>query len=146
METIRKEQLLLDFTNDKKVMLEILHNNRKVFDYIIKKDKTSRDTIYLIQKVIKDFIEETFYFDDSIKTKEELLELVKDYDLIEYIDSLVDIYDEDIVNSYIYFQEYVEKVEWDVDILEIIKVWQFNWYSRFYEDIKNEFIKFLEKC
>ncbi len=146
METIRKEQLLLDFTNDKKVMLEILHNNRRVFDYIIRKDKTSIDIIYLIQKVIKDFIEETFYFDDSIKTKDELLELVRDYDLIEYIDSLVDIYDEDLINSYNSFQEYIEKVEWDVDILEIIKVWQFNWYSKFYEDIKNEFIKFLKKC
>jgi hypothetical protein len=61
--------------------------------------------------LINDFIKETFYFDDSIKTNKELLKLVKNYELTEYIDLEIDIYDEDLINSYTYFQEYTDKIE-----------------------------------
>lgn len=35
--------------------------------------------------LINDFIKETFYFDEDIKTNKELLELMKSYELTEYI-------------------------------------------------------------
>ena len=54
------------------------------------------------------------------------------------------IYDEDLINSYKYFQEYTDKVDWDPDINLIMKEAQFEWYSNLYEEIKNKFITNLE--
>jgi len=142
MNTLNKAQLLNDFLNKNDIISEILSANRKVFYYIIKDDKTWKTGIELMKDLITDFIKETFYFDEDVKTKEELLKLVEEYDLTEYIDWLIDIYDEDLVNSYSYFQEFVEEWE-DPDILDKLKNAQYYWYSKLFEDIQNDFRIFL---
>jgi len=145
MENINKEKLLEEFLSNKEIVYKLLSENRKVFDYIIKWDKTWKTGIELMEEEIKDFIEETFFYDNDLNTKEELLESIEDYDLYEYIDWKIDIYDEDLLNSYTYFQEFVEKEEQASDLLEILKKAQFDWYEKFYEDIRNEFVEFLGK-
>jgi len=123
---------------------EILVDNRKVFDYIIKNNKTWKTWIELMKELIIDFIKENFYFDEDIKTKEQLLKLVEEFDLSEYIDWLIDIYDEDLINSYIYFQEFID--DWEKsDVLEVLSIAQYDWYSKIFESIKERVKIFLEK-
>ena len=144
MKNINKEELLKKFISNKDVILNLLIENRKVFDYTTKNNKTWKTRIELMNSLISDFIKETFYFDETIKTNNELLELVKNYNLFEFIDWEIDIYDEDLGNSYVFFQEYTDKIEWDNDINTTLKEAQFNWYSKLYEEVKTEFIKSLE--
>ncbi len=140
MPNINKKELLEDFISNKEIINKILLENRKVFDYIIKDEKTSKTWTELMKVLINDFIKETFYFYEDIKTNKELLKLVKDYELTEYIDWKIDIYDEDLINSYRYFQEYTDKIEWDFDINLIMKEAQFEWYAKIYEDIKKHLL------
>ena len=144
MKNINKKELLTKFISNKDILSNILRENRKVFDYIIKDSKSWKTWIELMEILISDFIEETFFFEDIIKSNEELLKIVKNYDLSEYIDWKIDIYDEDLSSSYIYFQDFADENEKYFNITKIMNQAQFDWYSEIYEEIKTEFIKFLE--
>ena len=143
MTNINREELVKDFISNEEIIGSILLENRRVFDYSIKNIQNSKTGIELMKDLISDFIKEIFFFDKTINNKEDFFHLVKEYDLNEYIDWLVDIYDEDLVSSYLYFKEYVDICEWDEDIIEIMQRAQFIWFTILFENIKQEFSVYL---
>ena len=147
MKNINKEKIILEFVSNKSLLNEILSENKGVFDYITREKKVNKLSIELLKDVISDFINETFYCLENIKTKKKLLKIVKDYSLTEYVESKIDKSPEVLFESYKYFQKYIDSIEWpyDYDMFWVINEAQYSWYYDFYKKIKNSFVKFLSE-
>lgn len=144
MTNINRDTLVENFISNKELIISILLENRKVFDYSIRYIQNTKTGIELMKDLITDFIDEAFYFEETIKNKKVFIDLVDNYDLSEYIDWLVDIYDEDLMVSYSYFQDYTEICEWDEYMVEIMQKAQFDWYTELFEAIRNKFLTYLK--
>lgn len=146
-ETIYKEDLLNDFLEDSGMITYLNWENDKVIDYLWKKYWYNSNW----DKAYRDFIEENFYYyldDENAEFDENILkkwiEDIKEFETNDYIDWLIDVYDEDLIQSYKYFQEWTDTYEIDENNIEIMTRAQWEWYSILFNDIKYNFIKFLE--
>ena len=75
---------------------------------------------------------------------------IEECDLYEYVDDLVDIYDEDLINSYFYFNTNIELDDYwisdedDDIIIKVLKQAQFEWYLSLFSELQQSFITYLE--
>jgi hypothetical protein len=145
---ISKETLQIEFVSNRDTLVKIKWgDNSRIVDYYAKKYWYSPDW----NKVINDFIEENLYFlledenkDLSIDNIKEWFQEINNFEIYEYVDGLIDVYNKDLVESYDFFELYVEKSEIWEDYIEIMRRAQFDWYIELFNNIKNEFALFLE--
>lgn len=173
MENINLVQLLNVFVSDKKTVWEIREENIDVINYFIE-NKSYKSYIEIIKSIILDSFyseitsEDLYdlldindnYNEDYIKniieklkqeninwnTINELIEKIEKYDETLYIDSLIDLYDKNLINSLYYFWTNLEINSNDIwkYMSDLIKKHQYELYVEFFEMIRCKFITFLE--
>jgi len=134
-----KNELLQSFISDKEIINEIFSNNVDVVNYIRKDNKW-----YEPEKIIEEIIIESFFDDINWKNIDEIINQIQEYNDYQYIDGLIDIYTDDLINSLYYFWTDFEITEECKTLDDVIRKNQFNWYNELFEDIKNWFIEFIE--
>jgi len=146
METFNKDTLVENFTSNEDLMFEISSEHRSVIDYLVK----DNEELYTFKDVMNYIINTFFEEELNRETKEQVISNLKECNLYEYIDDLIDVYDEDLINSYFYFDTDIEidieeiKEENADLILTILKETQFEGYRGLFEDIRQKFITYLE--
>ena len=125
---IMKKELIL--------LLEII-----VMDYLIKYwDYKNSNYVW----VIKWFLINNSLFWNSQTDISKALYKIQNFNLAEYIEWEINIYDEDLLNSYYYFDNWTDVREWDKDVIYILKRAQYEWYDELYSDILNNFLEFIK--
>ena len=143
---MKKEKLLWEFLEDKLLISRIKKEYKKIIDYYDKNHWYWFDGA----KIIFDFIESNYYqltYEDWLNYRrlEEWIKEIKEYDVNNYIFKLVDIDDEIILESYSFFQKYVNAADDDFDNLAILRDAQYVWFDELYWRIQKEFVWFLEE-
>lgn len=142
---MNKEQLLWEFLENKVVISKIKKDYKRIIDYY---DKYHW---YWFEgaKIVYDFINENLFqlTHDSmlnfIWIKEWIVD-IKDYEISDYVFSLIDKHDEIIFESYPYFQKYINEPDNDYDNLRVLKEAQYDWFIELFLRIEKDFILFLE--
>lgn len=145
MANINKDALVGNFILDEDVIASISEDNRDVIDYYVKKEKY--ENYISLPEIIWDITKNIFDEELRWENIDEIIYNIEQSNLSETIDWLIDIYDEDIINSYFYFDTDIdiEIVDTEDDIIiSILKKAQFEWYSELFETIKNKFLTYLE--
>lgn len=123
-------------------------NHKETFEYLKTKQK-----IMNIQDFTFFFLiyEPLNYFKDNeyqVVIDKDILKtfhlFVNEYSNEEYIYSIFDNYEEDILKSYKYFKKYILNNN-ETDIYNAISKWQYNAYDNFLNEILELFKKYLKK-
>lgn len=145
MNNFNRDTLVEDFISNEEAISSISLNSRNVIDYYVKNEK-NKDYISLpdiVWNIVKDIFEDELKWDNI----DDIIYNIKENNFHEMVDWLIDIYDEDLINSYFYFDTDIdiETIDTEDDIIiSIMRKSQYEWYSELFETIKNEFITFLE--
>jgi hypothetical protein len=127
MEKVNIETLINNFILDENVIKNINSwLNKSILNYYSKKNKIDK-----LSDIIKDIIKNSF--SKELDNKE----------LNDYINTLVDDKNEELIASYAFFETDVD--EWNIEKDEniaILKKSQFDWYKKLITCVKNEFIKY----
>lgn len=143
---MKRENLLWEFLENKVLISNIKKDYKKVIDYYDK----NHWYWFNWAKVIFDFIEWNYYqltYDDWLNYRrlEEWINEIKEYEPNDYIFGLIDVDDEIILESYPYFQKYVNAADDDFDNLAILRDAQYVWFEDLFWRISREFVGFLEE-
>lgn len=140
MNTLHKDTLVADFISDTDTIAEIWMNNFQTIEYYYKRHSSSSKW----EDMIKEIIENSFYYELEWENIQDIINNIENYYETEYVDWLVDLYDNKLIQSLDYFGINYEIQEWETDISRVIMRIQFENYLALFEDIRTEFIKYLE--
>ncbi len=135
------ENVVGEFINNEERIDSIIGNNSSVMDYLIKYwDYKNSNYVW----VIKWFLINNSLFWNSQTDISKALYKIQNFNLAEYIEWEINIYDEDLLNSYYYFDNWTDVRKWDKDVIYILKRAQYEWYDELYSDILNNFLEFIK--
>lgn len=135
------ENVVGEFINNEERIDSIIENNSSVMEYLIKYwDYKNSNYVW----VIKWFLINNSLFWNSQTDISKALYKIQNFNLAEYIEWEINIYDEDLLNSYYYFDNWTDVREWDKDVIYILKRAQYEWYDELYSDILNNFLEFIK--
>lgn len=146
MNNLDRNTLVENFTWNTDMNHEISNEHRSVIDYLVKNEENLNNFQEVMGKVVNTFFSEELNWESIEEIKYGLLEC----NLYEYVDDLVDIYDEDLIKSYFYFDTNIEldnywiSDDWDDLIIKILKEAQFEWYLSLFSELQQRFITYLE--
>ena len=135
------ENVVGEFINNEEIIDSIIGDNHSVMDYLIKYwEYKNLNYAWLV----KWFLLNNSLFWNSQTDISKALYKIQNFNLAEYIEWEISIYDEDLINSYFYFDNWTEVKEWDKDVIYILKRAQYEWYDELYSDILNNFLEFIK--
>lgn len=143
---MKREKLLEEFLENKVLISNIKKDYKKIIDYYDK----NHWYWFNWAKIIFDFIEWNYYqltYEDWLNYRrlEKWIKEIKDYESNDYIFNLIDLDDEIILESYSYFQKYVNAADDDFDNLAILRDAQYSAFEDLFWRISREFVGFLEE-
>ena len=146
MNNLDRNTLVENFTSNTDMNLEISNDHRSVMDYLVR----GKENIYNLQDIVK-YITTVFFSEElNWESLEEIKYSLEECNLYEYVDDLVDIYNEDLIKSYFYFDtdiqldDYWISDEDDDIIIKVLKQAQFEWYLSLFSELQQRFITYLE--
>ena len=155
MRNINKDTLVEEYINKDTLVEEYINSTDIIYSnssYNLINNHYNKDyDNYDETRIIKIFIkEQLFILSNDWKMNYDDIDYwiaeIDRFDVCEHADSSVDLYDNDLIKNYEFFEDWT-----DIDssnsssVLEIMKLWQFDWYYELYNSIKEDFIEFLNE-
>jgi len=135
------ENVVSEFMDNDEIIDSIIGNNRSVMDYLIKYwEYKNLNYAWLI----KWFLLNSHLFWNSQTDISIVNYKIQNFNLSEYIEWELNVYDVDLLNSYYYFDNWTDVKKWDKDVIYILKRAQYEWYNNLYSDILNNFLTFIK--
>lgn len=141
------ELLLKGFLDNEELIEKIYIENELVIDYFIKSNENINNLWELISDFIKEELLYTFANSEILFGSNYLdlyLKSINSFWLEDYVSWIVDIYNEDLIYSYTYFEDFAWIEEWDENLIKVMIRAQYNWYYCLFSMIIDEFINYIE--
>lgn len=144
MNNINKETLVNEYI-DTTSIIEDNYNYRQISIYN-QVDKNADFNNEIVRTYINDYL--SFLCNSEVLDYENLeiwIYDIKKSDVSESADSATDLYDTDVINSYEVFENWIDiNEENNLSIFKTMQAGQFNAYHELFNNIKEDFIQYLE--